>query len=184
MVRCQARSFSSLEHKGVKGLKALETLCSIIDKIATAVTAAMMIFLTVLIGVNVVSRFVLNSPIAWQYEATLVCLSWVVFIGMSITFRKDEHMRLTFVANALPEKFRPIWIVIMDLFVLAFLVAGGICSISVVQNAMPTLYQTIPVSRGLFYMPFPIGCLLSVIHIINNSIKRLKGIPINPPAAE
>lgn len=103
---------------------------------------------------------------------------------MSITFRKDEHMRLTFVANALPEKFRPIWIAIMDLFVLAFLIVGGICSISVVKNAMPTIYQTIPVSRGLFYMPFPIGCALSVIHIINNSIKRLKGIPINPTAAE
>lgn len=154
-------------------MKALDTFCGLIDKVASAVTAVLMIFLTILIGVNVISRFVLNSPIAWQYEATLVCLSWVVFVGMSITFRNDEHMRLTFVSNALPEKFQPLWIVIMDVLVLIFLVYGGFCSISVVGNAMPTTYQTIPVSRGLFYMPFPIGCLLSVIHIINNSYKRL-----------
>lgn len=154
-------------------MKALDTFCGLIDRIASAVTAVLMIFLTLLIGFNVISRFVLNSPIAWQYEATLVCLSWVVFVGMSITFRNDEHMRLTFVSNALPEKLQPIWIVIMDMLVLVFLVYGGICSISVVGNAMSTTYQTIPVSRGLFYMPFPIGCLISVLHIINNSYKRL-----------
>ena len=90
----------------VDALKALDKLCGILDMIATFVTSVLMVFLTILIGVNVISRFILNSPIAWQYEVTLVCLSWVVFIGMSITFRNDEHMRLTFVSNAMPEKFR------------------------------------------------------------------------------
>lgn len=143
-----------------------------------------MIFLTILIGVNVISRFVFNAPIDWQYEATLVCLSWVVFIGMSMTFRNDEHMRLTFVSNAMPEKMQGLWTVVMDAIVLVFLVYGGICSIAVVKNAMPTLYQTIPVSRGYFYMPFPIGCLLSVCHIINNSYKRLSGIKASASAGE
>lgn len=165
-------------------MKALDKFCGLLDTIATFITAVLMIFLTVLIGVNVISRFILNSPIAWQYEATLVCLSWVVFIGMSITFRNDEHMRLTFVSNAMPEKMQNIWLVVMDVLVLLFLAYGGYCSISVVQNAMPTLYQTIPVSRGLFYMPFPIGCLLSIVHIINNSYKRLNGIPITVSTGE
>ena len=76
----------------VDALKALDKLCGILDMIATFVTSVLMVFLTILIGVNVISRFILNSPIAWQYEVTLVCLSWVVFIGMSITFRNDEHL--------------------------------------------------------------------------------------------
>ena len=168
----------------VDALKALDKLCGILDMIATFVTSVLMVFLTILIGVNAISRFILNSPIAWQYEVTLVCLSWMVFIGMSITFRNDEHMRLTFVSNAMPEKFRDIWMVIMDALVLLFLVYGGYCSISVVQNAVPTLYQTIPVSRAFFYMPFPIGCLFSVIHIINNSYKRLNGIPLTASTGE
>jgi TRAP-type C4-dicarboxylate transport system permease small subunit len=44
---------------------------------------------------------------------------------------------------------------------------------------MPTQYQTIPVSRGLFYMPFPIGCCLSVFHIVNTNLKRLNGQDVN-----
>lgn len=165
-------------------MKVFDKLCGVLYKIASVLTVTFMSFLTVLIGINVISRFVFNSPIAWQYEATLVCLSWVVFLGMSMTFKIDEHMRLTFVSNAMPEKLRSIWLVLMDLFVLAFLVYGGYCSISVVKNAMPTLYQTIPVSRGLFYMPFPIGCVFSVCHIINNCYKRLTGKEIVPSQAE
>lgn len=156
-------------------MKAFDKFCGILDKIASAITVALMAFLTILITVAVISRWIFNVPIAWQYEATLVCLSWVVFIGMSVTFRLDEHMRLTFVSNALSPKARNLWLCVMDLIVLAFLVYAGYESISVIQNAMPTLYQTIPVSRGLFYMPFPIGCAFSVCHIINTNYKRITG---------
>ncbi len=163
-------------------MKAFDKFCNVLDLVATTITTIAMIFLTVLITVNVISRYIFNSPIAWQYEITLVCLSWVVFIGMSITFKLDEHMRLTFVCNALPEKFQNIWLAIMDFFVLLFIVAGGFISISVVQNAMPTMYQTIPVSRGFFYLPFPIGCFMSACHIINVNYKRLTGAETAPQA--
>ena len=93
-------------------MKTLEKICKVLDTIASAVTVALLVFLTILITYSVISRFIFNTPVAWQYEATLVCLSWVVFIGMSVTFRNDEHMRLTFVSNAMPEKIRNIWLCI------------------------------------------------------------------------
>lgn len=156
-------------------LKKFDRFCGLLDKIASVITVALMVFLTLLITVAVISRWIFNSPIAWQYEATLVCLSWVVFIGMSVTFRLDEHMRLTFVYNALNPKIQNLWLAATDLVVLLFLVYAGYCSIAVVQNAIPTLYQTIPVSRGLFYLPFPIGCFFSACHIINTNYKRIIG---------
>lgn len=156
-------------------MKAFEKFCAVIDKIASVVTVALMTFLTILIGYSVFMRFAFNNPVAWQYEVTLVCLAWVVFIGMSITFRQDEHMRLEFISNAMPEKVRNYWLALMDLITLGFLAWAGYLSIGVIQNAMPTLYQTIPVSRGFFYMPFPIGCAFSICHIINTNYKRITG---------
>lgn len=156
-------------------MKAFDKFCGLLDKIASIVTVTIMVFITILVGVSVISRWIFNSPIAWQYEATLVCMSWVVFIGMSVTFRLDEHMRLTFVSNAMKPKVSYIWIALMDCIVLCFLVYAGYESISIIENAMPTLYQTIPVSRGLFYMPFPIGCAFSICHIININYKRITG---------
>lgn len=156
-------------------MKTLEKICKVLDVIASAVTVALLVFLTLLITYSVISRFVFNTPVAWQYEATLVCLSWVVFIGMSVTFRNDEHMRLTFVSNAMPPKMQNIWLCIMDAIVFVFLVAAAYLSIGIIKNAMSTMYQTIPVSRGLFYMPFPFGCIFSLFHIVNTNLKRLTG---------
>lgn len=160
-------------------MKAFDKLCAVLDKIASVVTVALMIFQTFLITYSVIMRFVFNSPVAWQYETTLVCFAWIIFIGMSITFRQDEHMRLTFVTNALPVNARKYWLALMDLITFAFIVWAGYLSIGVVQNAMATMYQTIPVSRGLFYMPFPFGCAISALHIINTNVKRLTGASEN-----
>lgn len=156
-------------------LKAFDKLCKIIDLVLSVVTVGIMIFLTLLITVNVISRFAFNAPIAWQYEGTLVCMSWVVFLGMAITFGQDEHMRLTFVCDAVPEKIRPYFYAILDLCVVIFLAVGLYLSIAVTKNAFQTYYQTIPVSKGWFYLPFPIGAGCSILQIINVNLKRLFG---------
>ena len=165
-------------------MKKFDKFCEVIDKIASAITVALMVFLILLITWSVFSRFVLNNPVAWQYEVTLICLSWIVFIGMSITFHNDEHMRLTFVANAMKPKMRAIWLTIMDGFCFVFLVVAGILAISVVQNSMQTLYQTIPVARGWFYLPFPIGALMSLFQIVNVGYKRIKAAGEANPETE
>ena len=156
-------------------MKSFEKFCAAMDKVISVITVAIIAFITILVTVSVISLNLFNKPIGWQYEATLVCMSWIVFLGMSVTFRMDEHMRLTFISNALKPKTRAVWLAAMDTLVLAFLVVGGYLSLSVIKNAMPTMYQTIPISRGLFYLPFPIGCGASVCHIVNNNYKRLTG---------
>ena len=161
-------------------MKTFDKICEVINNIASAITVAMMVFLTLLITWSVFSRFVLNNPVAWQYEITLVCLSWIVFIGMSMTFHNDEHMRLTFVANAMKTpKMRAIWLTIMDAFCFVFLIVAAYLSIPVVQNAMQTIYQTIPVPRGWFYLPFPIGAVFSLFQIVNVGYKRIKNADAN-----
>lgn len=165
-------------------MKKFDKLCEVINNIASAITVAMMVFLILLITWAVFSRFVLNNPVAWQYEVTLICLSWIVFIGMSMTFHNDEHMRLTFVSNAMKPKMRAIWLSVMDGFCFVFLVVAGYLSISVVQNSMQTMYQTIPVARGFFYMPFPIGACMSLFQIINVCYKRIKAANDEPAEAE
>lgn len=165
-------------------MKKFDKLCEVINNIASAITVAMMVFLILLITWAVFSRFVLNNPVAWQYEVTLICLSWIVFIGMSMTFHNDEHMRLTFVSNAMKPKMRAIWLSVMDGFCFVFLVVAGFLSISVVQNSMQTMYQTIPVARGFFYMPFPIGACMSLFQIINVCYKRIKAANDEPAEAE
>ncbi len=53
-----------------------------------------------------------------------------------------------------------------------FLAAGIVNSTQVVQNAWSQYYQTIPVSRGIYYLSFPIGCAFSIVHLIDIILNR------------
>lgn len=146
---------------------AIHSLSKFLDKVTSVVTGIFMTALCTLIFAAIVARFVFNKPIAWQYEATLVALCWIVFLGMSMTFRAEEHLHLTFLTNGLKPKAYVIWMNVIDLFLIAFLIIGIVCSVSIISTTWGTFYKTIPVRKGLYYLSFPIGCGLSIVHLID-----------------
>lgn len=164
---------SPLSLEGVVHIvKLLGKISDFLDAIASIVTVILVAFLSVLIFAAVLWRYVLNNPITWQYEVTLVCLSWVIFIGMSMTFKHKEHMSLTFITNRLKSKVKVVWLDVIDLVCIAFLVMGIITSISIVQNTWSQMYMTVALSRGLFYLSFPIGAFISIVHLVYHILTR------------
>lgn len=159
--------------KGGRTIKTfMEKLSKTVDQIAAVITNTVMAVLCILIFVSVIFRWLLNNPIVWQYEATLVGFSWMIFIGMSQTFRTQEHLVLTFITNALKKKVRVVWINVIDVVCIAFLITAIACSFSILESTFQNSYMTIPVSRGIFYLPFPIGAAFSVIHLVNHILHR------------
>lgn len=156
--------------------------CSLLlDKFCAVVTGFILVTLCLITDASVIARFIFNSPLKWSYELMLVGLSWATFIGMPMTFHKQEHMRLTFVTDRLKPSVWRIYITVIDVLLIVFLVIGVVNSIQVVQNAWPQIYQTIPVSRGIFYLSFPIGAAISVVHLIDIILNRK---PDDAPSAK
>ena len=77
---------------------AIHALSTVLDKISGVVTAFILAALCLIIDYSVISRMA-GSPVQWQYELTLVGLCWATFIGMPMTFHKQEHLRLTFITD-------------------------------------------------------------------------------------
>lgn len=155
-------------------MKAAIHKCSLfLDKICAAITGFLLVALCLIIDYSVVMRKLFNSPVTWQYELTLVGLCWVTFIGMPMTFRKLEHMRLTFITDRLkPDAWR-IYMGVIDVLLIGFLAVGVVNSVQVVQNAWPQYYQTLPfMRRGYYYLSFPIGAMVSIVHLIDIILNR------------
>ena len=153
-------------------------LSKMCNNIATVITNSLLVFLTLLIFISIIwGKFFF--PIAWQYETTVLCLSWIVFIGMSITFYHNEHLALTFFPDRLNEKHKKWCLNFIDLLLLAFCIIGVFYTIDVIVSTWDSYYQTIPVRKGFFYLPFPIGCFFSLIHITyriwDRSDSKVKG---------
>ena len=99
-----------------------------------------------------------------------------------MVFHKIEHMRLTFITDKLKPGVWRIYMNVIDVLLIVFLIVGIINSIQVVQNAWNQYYQTIPfMSRGYYYMSFPIGAAISVVHLVDILLNRNPG---EAPTAE
>ena len=145
----------------------------ILDKFCAAVTGFLLVALCLIIDYSVVMRKIFNSPVTWQYELTLVGLCWVTFIGMPMTFHKIEHMRLTFVTDKLSPGAWRVYMDVIDVLLIVFLAVGVVNSIQVVRNAWPQFYQTLPfMRRGYYYLSFPIGAAISIVHLIDIILNR------------
>lgn len=157
--------------------------CSLmLDKVCAAITGFLLVALCLIIDYSVISRKLFNSPVTWQYELTLVGLCWVTFIGMPMTFHMQEHMRLTFITDKLKGKTWLIYMNVIDVLLIVFLVVGVVNSIQVVQNAWGQFYQTLPfMRRGYYYLSFPIGAAISVVHLVDILLTRNSG---DAPAAK
>jgi TRAP-type C4-dicarboxylate transport system permease small subunit len=159
---------------------AIHRCSAFLDKICAVITGFILIALCLITDYSVVMRFIFNNPLKWSYELMLVGLSWATFIGMPMTFHKQEHMRLTFVTDKLKPSVWRVYMTVIDVLLIVFLVVGVVNSIQVVKNAWPQVYQTIPVSRGIFYLSFPIGAAISVVHLVDIVLHRTAG---DAPAA-
>ena len=151
---------------------ALTKISAAVDKFISYIVAFILATISIIVVYSVIMRFALNNPVQWQYELTLLSMSWMIFLGMPMAFHKEEHMSLTFVPERLGPKVWWVYKTLIDIALIAFLVIGFKESIAVVKSTWATMYQTIPVSKGWFYMAFPVGCAVSILHLVTLLVTR------------
>ena len=74
------------------------------DKVLSIACAILLSFMTILVLIQVFSRYVLNSPVAFTEELVRYSLIWTGFIGAAYAFSTREHMSLTLLREKVPGK--------------------------------------------------------------------------------
>ena len=69
---------------------------------------------------GVVSRYVLDSPLFWTDELANFLFLWMSMLGMVVALRRDDHMRLTTLANWVPPHIASWFAAVASLLVIAF----------------------------------------------------------------
>ena len=93
--------------------RAIGTLCE-------AVGAALVLAEVCILFAGVVSRYVFDSPIFWTDELANFLFLWLSMLGMVVALRRDAHMRLTTLANWVPEHWARWFAAVASLAVVAF----------------------------------------------------------------
>ena len=109
-------------------LTALQALARATDRLLEVVIVTCLVLMVVLVFLNVVLRYVLNSGIGVSDELARMLFIWLTFFGAILGLRRRQHVGVTMLRDALSSRGR--WMV--DAACEGIIV---LCSILLVQGA-------------------------------------------------
>ena len=139
------------------------------DKILSIACAVLLTFMTVLVLIQVFSRYILNSPVAFTEELVRYSLIWTGFIGAAYAFSTREHMSLTLIRDKFTGKAHTALLVVIDgLILLMAIFVFTIGGFKLAVSASREFSALLGIPRSLVYSIAPIsGVFIVLAQIIN-----------------
>jgi len=118
---------------------------------------------------GVISRYILNNPVAWSNEVATIAFTWTVFLGAAAAWKNNKHIHLDLVYNFFPNKIKIISDWLKNIIIIAFIGFALYLSIQFTITAYnkPTAILRIPFS----YVDVPVVIFFS--SIILRSIQKI-----------
>ncbi|WP_085522684.1 TRAP transporter small permease [Tuberibacillus sp. Marseille-P3662] len=125
------------------------------------------IFIVVIL--QVIGRLI-GYPFPWTVELTRFLFIWLIFLGISIGFRKAESPRVTFLINYLPLYFNKIavWIyAIASIGFFLFMLYSGI-QLTLQQWTVNETSSALQLPMWIIGMSIPFAALTGVLNVVQS----------------
>ncbi len=153
----------------------------VLDRLEELLGGAAFVGMTVIVFVNVVSRYVFNDPIPGADELATLCFTWAVFVGAAAGVRQRLHIGIEFVVNWFPSRTRAA----LGLLVVALMAFfAGLIGFYGTKLMLAGNFKLTPVLQWPYtwiYLAVPVGAALMLLRLVPIGVEhlaRLRGAPV------
>ncbi len=129
------------------------------------ITNFLMIGIVIFVFLAAVMRWV-GYPISWSVEFAQLLFVWAIFLGANRCLREDKHISVDFLTKKFPVKVSFGIEILMNLFVLAFLIFLGYYGILLSVENSERMINNLSLSYSLVTLSVPIGSILMIITLL------------------
>ena len=168
---------STLPKRGCLGR--LAALSSAISRIALVIAGGGLVLMTLFVAWQVFGRYVLNQSPSWTEPASVMLMSWFIFLGAAVGVRDNIHLGFDILLYVVPPGGKRVLRMLTDLVILAFglgMVWYGSQLIALTWN---TVLPSLGISGAYDYLPVTSGGVLISIFAVERILLRLSGAPID-----
>lgn len=135
------------------------------DRVFMAGVAASMALVVLIVGADVICRFVFGSSIIVSGELSRLGLVWMTFLVMPLGVSRGLHVAITSVVDPMPEPLRRLVFRFGTVLVLALMcvVLTG-AWISIGARSYESL-NTLPLTAAAFFWPVLLGAGWAIVHL-------------------
>ena len=114
-------------------------------------------------GLQVVWRFVLNDPLAWVLEVSVILMVWATMLSGYTGVRRNAHLSADFVGLSMRPRVRWMLELLTLLLCLVFLAVYGWTSLDVIDAMEGIPFTSIPLTQPALYWSLPVGAVLMAL---------------------
>jgi TRAP-type transport system small permease protein len=135
-----------------------------INRVVGILLAAMLGVMSILIILQVISRFVINFPLTWSEELSRYLMIYIVFLGAGLAMRHNNLISIELLPELLSGRKRKVVIIlvmIISILFFAILFKQGIDMLGMVKMQSSPGLQ---LSMSIPYASIPIGSFVLAIN--------------------
>lgn len=151
-------------------MKAISKINNTLAKIEGAVMVFWFAIVLAVMTCQVVSRYIFNAPIAWSEEFARYSFVWISYIGCAYCVSVDAHTGITAFRDALPPKAKKLTNVLGNVVVMIVFIRLLPIAMKFIGKNSKFLTSMMRIPFKYLYYSLPVGCVLTVVHLILKSI--------------
>lgn len=146
----------------------------------------LMFLMSIIIGIQVVMRYVFQNSLVWSEELSRYMFIWLIYFAVSYTARREKHIRIDAAINLYPKKLRPYIEILSELIVLGFSVFIAVTAVTVFHKITWSgqLSPAMRIPMQYVYAAPLVGFVLTAIRQVQCILRRIKAIKNHEEVAE
>jgi len=157
-------------------MRSVVVLKKLVDHFEEALGAVVMAVMVTLSFVNVVTRYVIVYPLAFTEEVTISMFVWVTLLGVSIAFRNNAHLSVTFFYDLGSPSLRKLFYYIASgMSVLFFVLLTCLGTSQVLDEmALGVTTDSLAIPAWIYSAGVPLFSALIIIRIIQATRETIR----------
>ena len=160
-------------------LARLAKIMSTLSTLSLWFAGAGLVAMTIIVGWQVFTRYVLNWSNAWTEPAAILLMSWFILLGAAVGIRENYHLGFDVLLYILPKSSKRVLRSISDVVVIAF--AGGMIffGLQLVALGWPARMPSLGIPEGVKYTPLVAGGALIILFSLERLLLRWSGVDVD-----
>lgn len=154
----------------------LDRFVNSVYKLSTVLLSVLVAAMTIIIIAQVLSRGLINISIFGAEEFSRYCFIWATFLGASVAYKSGEMVALDLIVNKISIKFKWLYLIMIELFVLLFSLV--VLNYGIQQTFSPSIMNqvspAIQLPMFIVYLSIPLGFGLICLYSIHTIIRLIR----------
>jgi TRAP-type C4-dicarboxylate transport system permease small subunit len=162
--------------------RALERLQKRIGQLEKFFGIVAMAFIVIINVYGIALRYLLNHPVLYVQELTILAAVYLFFIGMGLVFKAHSDISVEFLTRLLPPRLKTLDGIFIDAATVFFTLVLTWQSVKFIkfmhgQNESHAMSFALELPDAIYFYPVAVGAVSIFLTVFHSLLKRLADLP-------